>query len=240
MNPQTFFSLIAVLLPGFAAAEKTLSTEKQNTLYTKVNKTVNWFQSILGATLGITAIILAATTFSSLVGSGFGNSTGKEIALLFCFVISAIVGASGGFENSRSLTILAFVACGLFIVFYFPSSIGLIFGLLLTNLGCFKVVYNLAKARSYEQVKRGFFKKDAVAIAFLTAGFYISLGSVFQRYLRLASEMGSIEPLKVLVLGASVTAPLLVTAIPLLYLIVLKTNRMIAAYRKSQPYLIQP
>ncbi|EGK90604.1 serine/threonine protein kinase [Microcoleus vaginatus PCC 9802] len=240
MDPQMFFALIAVLLPGFAAAEKTLYTEKEKTLYTKVNKTVNWFESILGATLGITAIFLAATTFSSLVGSGFGNSTGKEIALLFCLVISAIVGASGGVEKSRSLTILTFVACGLLIVFYLPSSIALIFVLLVTNLGCFKVVYTLAKARSYEQIKIGFFKKDAVAIAFLTAGFYISLGAVFQRYLRLANEMGSIEPLKVLVLAASATAPLLVTAIPLIYLIVLKRNRMIAGYRKSKPYLIKP
>lgn len=240
MDQGMFFTLIAVLLPGFAAAEKTLYTEKEKTLDTKANQSVNWFQSILGATLGITVIFLAATTFSSLVGSGFGNSTGKEIALLFCFVISAIVGASGGFEKSRSLTILAFVACGLWIVFNLPSSIAVIFVLLVTNLGCFKVVYTLAKARSYEQIKRGFFKKDAVAIAFLTAGFYITLGAVFQRYLRLANEMGSIEPLKVLVLAASATAPLLVTAIPLLYLIVIKRNRMIAAYRQSKPYLIQP
>ncbi|MEG3919689.1 serine/threonine-protein kinase [Microcoleus sp. POL10_C6] len=240
MDPPMFFTLIAVLLPGFAAAEKTLYTEKEKTIYTTGNKTVNWFQSILGGTLGITAILLAATTVLSLVGSGFGNSTGKEIALLVGFVISAIVGASGGFENSRSWTMLAFVACGLLIVFSLPTSIAVIFVLFVTNLGCFKVVYTLAKARSYEQIKRGFFKKDAVAIAFLTAGFYISLGAVFQRYLRLANEMGSIEPLKVLVLAASATAPLLVTAIPLLYLIVLKRNRMMAGYRKSKPYLIKP
>jgi len=240
IDPQMFLGLIVVLLPGFAAAEKTLYTEKEKTLSTKANKTVNWFQSLLGATLGITAIFLAATTFSSLVGSNFGNSTGKEIALLVCFVMSALVGASGGFENSRSLTLLAFVACGLLIVFHFPASIAAIFLLLLTNLGCFKVVYTLAKARSYEHIKRGFFKKDAVAIAFLTAGFYISLGAVFQGYLRLANEMGSLEPLKVLVLAATATAPLLVTAIPLLYLMVFKRNRMIAAYRKSEPYLIKP
>ncbi|MEG4169785.1 MULTISPECIES: serine/threonine-protein kinase [unclassified Microcoleus] len=239
MERWMFFTLIAVLLPGFAAAEKTLYTETEKNRYTKGNKTVNGFPSILGATLGITAILLAAITFASL-GSGFGNSTGKDIALLVGFVISAIVGASGDFENSRSLTILAFVACGILIVFSLPASMAVIFVLLLTNLGSFKVVYTLAKARTYEQIKRGFFKKDAVAISFLTAGFYISLGVVFQLYLRLATEMGSIEPLKVLVLAASATAPLLVTAIPLLYLIVLKRNRMIAAYRKSQPYLIKP
>ncbi len=240
MDRGMFFTLIAVLLSGFAAAEKTLYTEKEKTLYTKVNKTANGFQSVLGATLGITTIFLASTTFLSVIGSSFGNSTGQEIALLFCLVIAAIVGASGCVEKSRSLTILAFLACGLLSVFYLPTSIVVTFVLFVTNLGCFKVVYTLAKARSYEQIKRGFFKKDAVAIAFLTAGFYISLGAVFQRYLSVANEMGSIEPLKVLVLAASATAPLLVTAIPLLYLIVLKRNRMIAAYRKSKPYLIKP
>ncbi|MEG4624706.1 serine/threonine-protein kinase [Microcoleus sp. w1-18aA5] len=240
MDRGMFFTLIAVLLSGFAAAEKMLYTEKEKTLYTKVNKTANGFQSVLGATLGITTIFLASTTFLSVIGSSFGNSTGQEIALLFCLVIAAIVGASGCVEKSRSLTILAFLACGLLSVFYLPTSIVVTFVLFVTNLGCFKVVYTLAKARSYEQIKRGFFKKDAVAIAFLTAGFYISLGAVFQRYLSVANEMGSIEPLKVLVLAASATAPLLVTAIPLLYLIVLKRNRMIAAYRKSKPYLIKP
>ncbi|MEG4857659.1 serine/threonine-protein kinase [Microcoleus sp. K1-B6] len=240
MDRGMFFTLIAVLLSGFAAAEKMLYTEKEKTLYTKVNKTANGFQSVLGATLGITTIFLASTTFLSVIGSSFGNSTGQEIALLFCLVIAAIVGASGCVEKSRSLTILAFLACGLLSVFYLPTSIVVTFVLFVTNLGCFKVVYTLAKARSYEQIKRGFFKKDAVAIAFLTAGFYISLGAVFQRYLSVANEMESIEPLKVLVLAASATAPLLVTAIPLLYLIVLKRNRMIAAYRKSKPYLIKP
>ncbi|MEG4147020.1 serine/threonine-protein kinase [Microcoleus sp. Pol12B5] len=240
MDRGMFFTLIAVLLSGFAAAEKMLYTEKEKTLYTKVNKTANGFQSVLGATLGITTIFLASTTFLSVIGSSFGNSTGQEIALLFCLVIAAIVGASGCVEKSRSLTILAFLACGLLSVFYLPTSIVVTFVLFVTNLCCFKVVYTLAKARSYEQIKRGFFKKDTVAIAFLTAGFYISLGAVFQRYLSVANEMGSIEPLKVLVLAASATAPLLVTAIPLLYLIVLKRNRMIAAYRKSKPYLIKP
>lgn len=243
---QIFLIFVAALVTGFAAAE--------NTLYAEVNATeINWFGSVLGAVLGVTAVAIISITLESIFGIGFGNDTGKGIALLVGFVLSALVGASyGSVANSRGLTIAAFAASGLVI---FSSLVVMILGamsqspleismglisLILVSSSCWLVVYNLAKARIPDRVKRGFSKKDAVTIAFLTAGFCISLGAGFQHFLQLGNETESLEPLKVLVLGGSTIAPLLVTSIPLLYLIVFKRNRIIAEYRKSEPNLIKP
>jgi hypothetical protein len=90
------------------------------------------------------------------------------------------------------------------------------------NSACWVVVYNLVKPRISEQLKRGFFKQDALNVTFLTAGFCISLGSGIQLFLNFKNEIGSLENLNFLVLGGSVLASLAVTAIPLLNLIILK------------------
>ncbi|WP_445174881.1 serine/threonine protein kinase [Microcoleus sp.] len=242
---QNLFILVSLLVSGFVAAEKTLNAEVNGT-------EVNSFGAIFGATLGITAIVLVANTIESIFGSGFTNSIGKVIALLVGFVVSALVGASvGSVANSRGLTIAAFAASGL-VIFYpwvflglemwespFAPGMGLI-SFILASCACYFVVYNLAQARIYEQLKRGFFKQDAVAVAFLTAGFWISLGAGFSHLLNLANEIESVEASKILAVAGSVLVPLAVTAIPLLNLIVFKRNRIIAEYRKSEPYLIKP
>ncbi|MBD0342577.1 MAG: serine/threonine protein kinase, partial [Microcoleus sp. Co-bin12] len=80
----------------------------------------------------------------------------------------------------------------------------------------------------------------AMAIAFLTAGFCISLGAGFSHFLNLGNEIESVEASKILAVAGSVLVPLAATAIPLLNLIVFKRNRIIAEYRKSKPYLIKP
>ncbi|MBD1886133.1 serine/threonine-protein kinase [Microcoleus vaginatus] len=239
-----FLMSVAVLVTGFAAAEKTLNAEVNGTQ-------VNWFASVFGSTLGITAIVLAAITFESIFGSGFGNTTGKAIALLVCFVVSALLGAS--VTNNRNLTIAAFAVPGL--VTMFSSLFFLIVGdiselplwiamgmlyLILVSSGCWLVVYKLAKAMISAQLKRGFFKHDAVAIAFLAAGFWISLGAGLQLSLKWENEIESLEIMKILAVAGSAIAPLIVTAIPLLNLIVFKRNRIIAEYRKSEPNLIKP
>jgi serine/threonine protein kinase len=111
-----FMIMLAPLVAGFAAAEKTLNAEVNG-------NALNTFGSVFGATLVITAMVFVANTFESIFGSGFTNSTGKVIALLVGFVVSALVGASvGSVANSRDLTIAAFAASGLVIFssFVFP------------------------------------------------------------------------------------------------------------------------
>ncbi|MGB7890903.1 MAG: serine/threonine-protein kinase [Microcoleus sp.] len=242
---QSLFMLVTLLVTGFAAAEKTLNAEVNGT-------EVNSFGSVFGATLGITAMVLVAKTFESIIGSGFTNSIGKATALLVCFVVSALVGASvGSVANSRGVTIAAFAASGLVIfsslVFLLlgmsesPFGVGMgVISFILASSGCCLLVYALAQPRIHEQLKRGFLKQDAVAIAFLTAGFCISLGAGSSHFLNLANEIESVEAGKILAVAGSALVPLAVTAIPLLNLIVFKRNRIIAEYRKSKPYLIKP
>ncbi|MEO6862892.1 MAG: serine/threonine-protein kinase [Microcoleus sp.] len=240
-----FVMMLAPLVTGFAAAEKTLNAEVNGTA-------LNSFGSVFGATLVITAMVLVANTFESIFGSGFTNSTGKVIALLVGFVVSALVGASvGSVANIRGLAIAAFAASGLVIFssLVFPllgmseSPFGngsRLIALILLSSGCSALVYTLAQPRIHDLLERGFFKQDAVAIVFLTAGFCISLGFGFSHYLNLAIERESVEASKILAVAASALVPLAATAIPLLNLIVFKRNRIIAEYRKSEPYLIKP
>jgi hypothetical protein len=239
------FMFVTPLVTGFAVAEKTLNAEVNGT-------EVNSFGSLFGATLGITAMVLVANTLASIFGSGFANSTGKVIALLVGFVVSALVGASVGSVANWGLTIAAFAASGLVIfsslVFPLLGRSELLFGtgmvpsslILASSAFCSLVIYALAKTRIDYQLKRGFLKQDAVAIAFLTAGFYISLGAGSIKFLNLAKEIESVEASKILAVAASALVPLAATAIPLLNLIVFKRNRIIAEYRKSEPYLIKP
>jgi serine/threonine protein kinase len=242
---QSLFMLVSLLVSGFVAAEKTLNAEVNGT-------EVNSFGAVFGATLGITAMVLVANTIESIFGSGLTNSIGKVIALLVSFVVSALVGASvGSVANSRGLTIVAFAASGLVIfsswVFLqlgmsespFAPGMGLI-SFILASSACYFVVYTLADPRIHALLKKGFFKQDAVAIVFLTAGFCISLGAGFSHFLNLGNEIESVEASKILAVAGSVLVPLAATAIPLLNLIVFKRNRIIAEYRKSKPYLIKP
>ena len=274
MYRENFFIFLPVLVTGFTAAEKTLYAEMNGI-------EINWLASVLGGTCGTTVMFWAGNGFQLMFASGLGNnSTGKEIALLLGFVVSALLGASvGSLVNRRGLNIISlllgsvvsallgasgfgslvtnrrlsgYLASGLVILTYLllvlagamselPLFIAMrVIFIFFVNSACWVVVYNLVKPRISEQLKRGFFKQDALNVTFLTAGFCISLGSGIQLLLNFKNEIGSLENLKFLVLGGSVLASLAVTAIPLLNLIILKRNRILANYRKSQPNLIEP
>jgi hypothetical protein len=271
MHRESFFIFLPVLVTGFTAAEKTL--------YAEMNEIeINWLASVLGGTCATTVMFWAGNGFELMFASGLGNnSTGKEIALLLGFVVSALLGASvGSLVNRRGLNIIAlllgsvvsallrasvgslvtirglYIASGLVIFTYLvlllvgemsglPLFIAMeVIFIFLVNSACWVVVYNLVKPRISEQLKRGFFKEDALKVTFLTAGFCISLGSGIQLFLNFKNEIGSLDNLKFLALGGSALASLAVTAIPLLNLIIFKRNRILANYRKSQPNLIKP
>jgi hypothetical protein len=102
MYREIFFIILAALVTGFTAAEKTLYAEMNGI-------EINWLASVLGGTCGTTVMFFAGNTFELMFASGFGNnSIGKEIALLLGFVVSALVGASvGSLVNRRGLKIIA-------------------------------------------------------------------------------------------------------------------------------------
>ncbi len=243
----TYLIIATIPVIGFVAAEKTLNGAMNGTK-------INWFGSIFGAVLGVTVVLIGTIGFQSIVGLTFLNSlTSLPIAQTIGFVGSALVGASlGSVANSRGFRIAAFSACGLLIASSFISlkmgymwelffQINMVFiTLILAGSTCWLVVDSLSKAIILDLLKKGFFNKDAVAIVLLTAVFCINLGGGFQMYLKLANEIESIEPLKVLVLVGSAIASLVITAIPLLNLIVFKRNIIIAEYRKSEQNLIKP
>ncbi|MEG3877407.1 serine/threonine-protein kinase [Microcoleus sp. herbarium7] len=232
------------LLPGFIAAENTLHAEANGTK-------INWFGSIVGSSLGITAVSIVGIVLKSYFEINF-NSMHEFIPLLICFVISAFVGAAiGSVANSRSLTISAFATFGILFmsVFFlgFDSALRLhltigmlLITTLLVNSFCWLVVYNFTGDIISERIKKDVFKQDAVTIAFLTAGFCISLGSRFEGFLKLINNLDSVvEPLQILAFGGITLVFLSVTGIPLLNLIVFKKDRVIANYRKSEANLIK-
>ena len=237
--------LISPLVTGFIAAEKTLYAEVKGT-------EVNWFGAVFGASFGITAMSILTSAFASVFEINLGDNLSKIIPLLVCLVLSALVGAAAGsVASSWTLTLWAFAASGL--NFISSLALGLNFGmtqplgisiylivLLLFSSFCWLVVYTLAKPGISDRIKKGFLKQDAVTLAFLTAGFCISLGTALQLFFKLATNMDSVEIMELLLVGGITIAPVALTAIPLLNLIVFKRNQIIANYRKSQPHLIKP
>ncbi|NJR24888.1 MAG: serine/threonine protein kinase [Richelia sp. CSU_2_1] len=233
--------LISPLVNGFIAAEKTL--------YAEVNGTeINWFGAVSGASLGITAMSVLTIAFSSFFKIDLGDNLSKIIPLLACFMASALVGASAGsVASSWTLTLwglavlgLTFISClALGLDFGMSQSIYLIILILFASF-CWLVVYNLAKPGISDRIKKGFLKQDAVTLAFLTAGFCISLGTALQLIFKLAMNINSVELMELLIVGGITISPVAITAIPLLNLIAFKRNKIIANYHKSRSNLVKP
>ncbi|MEG4516591.1 serine/threonine-protein kinase [Microcoleus sp. AT9b-C5] len=245
-DPLPVFILLIPLFTGIIAAE--------NTLYAEVNGTeINWFGAVVGASIGITAMSLVEIVLKSCFDMSFFNGMGEFIIFLVCLLTSACVGGSvGSLGNSRSLTILALAASGLLflsgILLRLNSTLNSLLGigmllisLIMLSSWCWLVVYNLAKYRISDRIKKGFLKQDAVTITFLTAGFCMNLGSGFQWFLKLINNLDSVvEPQQFLAFAGITLLSLAATGIPLLNLIVFKRNRVIANYRQSEPNLIKP
>ena len=177
------------LLTGCIVAETTLRAEVNG-------EKTDVFHSIFGASLGIAVMSMFWRISTENLNVDLVKNTSVSAALslfwLFCFLVSALVGAdAGSVANKRTLTILAFVVF-VFIVFSFSfltdssgmvsfsGIIGLFIMLLVSTLMGWSSVYNLFKYRIYDCLNKGFFKQDAVTIVFLTAGFYLNLGAGFQ------------------------------------------------------------
>ncbi|NJM60581.1 MAG: hypothetical protein HC849_10865 [Oscillatoriales cyanobacterium RU_3_3] len=79
-----------------------------------------------------------------------------------------------------------------------------------------------------------------MTLAFLTAGFCISLGTALQLIFKLAMNINSVELMELLIVGGITISPVAITAIPLLNLIAFKRNKIIANYHKSRSNLVKP
>jgi hypothetical protein len=102
-------------------------------------------------------------------------------------------------------------------------------------------VFNFTiKLLIYEQGERGVYKVDAAKIAFLTAGFWTSLGVAFKVFLKFKNQIDFVDTREFIGVASISLASLAVTAIPLLYLSVFKPKRIIDQYRKSERNLIKP
>jgi serine/threonine protein kinase len=178
----------------------------------------------------ITWLDLGGVAIGAFLGAFLGALIGAAKVRKIWLVLGGVaIGAFGLAEIVGWSAIIFLIGAGMFFF-------------LLATL-CSWTVMEIVNAMIKEHLYRGFYTKytkDAVAVAFLSLGFSISLGSAPVLLFNLASQLPFVEPLEMAVAAGMAIASLAATAIPLLNLIVFKRFRIIAEYRKSEPDLIKP
>ncbi|MEG4841872.1 serine/threonine-protein kinase [Microcoleus sp. B9-D4] len=104
----------------------------------------------------------------------------------------------------------------------------------------YKIVHLMFNHVIDEQRSRQIIEVDAAQIAFLCAGFCMSLGLLFYLFLKVGSQLEWVEPMEMIAVGGTIMVSLVVTAIPLFEMSVFKSKRILAHYHKSEPNLIKP
>jgi serine/threonine protein kinase len=255
LNPSFFAIFMPGLLAGFVAAEKIMIGRATGAEFNWVRVRVLGGASN-GTLLGSVAGFIAA-------GDMMSKSTNEQIASLAgCLALGAVTGAiTGAFIGGvmRGCMDLNIVFSG-FLMLIGPGflkemplegmgdaivniilimlSIGIMLLFIWVINPCISaavcmIVYFLVLSQIEEC------KKDAVEVAFISAGFGVSLGAAYQLFSNVVSQQAWVEPLEMAVAGGMAIAGLAATAIPLLNLS-FKRSRMIAEYRKSEPDLIKP
>ncbi len=227
-------------IAGFATAEKTMIAEVEGI---EIRPFGTVAQAVLGAVIGaalgaVAQSWLAANDWGFLIVSG-GLGMGTLLGALVADI-----------KKSYQVVTLILGECtivGLVLVAVAMKNIGAVYGIvvmLVTGhaiaLLCWRIIVALVNARIPDQRRRGYYEKDAIAIALLTAGFCISLGAGLQLFLKIAAQLDWIEPLELAAVAGIAIAGLSATALPLLNLILFKRSRIIAEYRKSETHLIKP
>jgi hypothetical protein len=126
---------------------------------------------------------------------------------------------------------------------FFPSSYNVIVAIVVLILAVATLSYkivNLVFNNLIDEQTRQILGVDATKIAFLTAGFCMSLPVAFLLLLQLAFQLEWVEPREILVVGGTTMTSLAFTGIPLIDSIVFQPKRMLANYRKSRLNLIKP
>jgi serine/threonine protein kinase len=244
------------LLAGFVAAEKIMIGRATGAEF-------NWVGVLVGASNGT---LLGSVAGFIAAGGIMSNSTNGQIASLAGYLVGAVTGAlTGSFLGCDMRGCLNWIVFQLFsgwlAMFLLPCILKevpgdgsngeeivtvvvhiLLSGIMLLFLWVINpcisaavciIVYFLVLSQIEEC------KKDAVEVAFISAGFGVSLGAAYQLFSNVVSQQAWVEPLEMAVAGGMAIAGLAATAIPLLNLS-FKRSRMIAEYRKSEPDLIKP
>ena len=235
--------IIFILIFLFAAVERPMIAEMEG-IEAKPFQTLTI--AALGAVIGLTLGVVAGIWIVGFVGLVMGTLVGASAPYInkkFATFIVALIGCVW------AGILLIFVAIGVAAiknivpVFLVLLSLCVQTGLLyLIPFYLWRGLKALVSAIIPVLLRRGYYKKDAVRIALLTAGFCISLAAGLQLSLNilLAHLDGWVEPLELAAVAGTAIAGLSATAIPLLNLILFKRDRIIAEYRKSEPYLIKP
>jgi serine/threonine protein kinase len=232
------------LFAGFMAAEKIMIGKA-------TGAEVNGVGVLVGSTAG--AMLVGFFVFLRPLDDIQINLLIKTWLDLGGFAIGAFLGAFlGALIGAAKVRKIWLVLGGIAIGAFGLAEIGWngIIVLVVEGMFCFLLatlcswtVRGIVNAMIKEHLYRGFYTKytkDAVAVAFLSLGFSISLGAAPVLLFKLASQLPFVEPLEMAVAAGMAIASLAATAIPLLNLIVFKRFRIIAEYRKSEPHLIKP
>jgi hypothetical protein len=225
----------------FATVEKTMMAEAEG-IEAKAFQTVDRavFGAVIGATLGAVAETWMVSTHIGFLMVAVGLMMGTLVGALApdikknyqtatrvltgCAVVGMLLVAVV-IKNPVAVLVIAFI----FLVEY---PIALLY---------WRTLKALVSAKIPNMLRRGYYKKDAVIITLLTAGFCISLGAGLQLYLKIVVPyLDWVKPLELAAVAGTAIAGLSATAIPLLNLILFKRSRIIAEYRKSEPDLIKP
>jgi hypothetical protein len=250
-NPFWLYLIFATsILPGIIAAEIIVMSE----LYGFSGKKFNWNTAVYAS--GFSYLISVISAIIALTMSPGGIS--GVVAWVVNVIIAPVLGSLAGIIFGNYLNFIASIAStaaivGLFVFISMPgSNLGLLVvtSVVLIFVICIYIVLNAAvcffvfkftiKLLIYAQRERGVYKIDAAKIAFLTAGFWTSLGVAFKVFLKFKNQIDFVDTREFIGVASLSLASLAVTAIPLLDLIVFKPKRIIDQYRKSERNLIKP
>jgi hypothetical protein len=149
----------------------------------------------------------------------------------------------GSIPNVTIVNVKITIVALIMLLSFFPSSYNVIVALVVLILAVATLSYkivNLVFNNLIDEQTRQILGVDATKIAFLTAGFCMSLPVAFILLLQLAFQLEWVEPREILVVGGTTMTSLAFTGIPLIDSIVFTPKRMLANYHQSQPNLIKP
>jgi len=210
----------------------------------------NWLGALYGGLIGL----IFSGFISILISIAFDIPKGMSDYQLIFFVCAGSVLVSisvtllgalilGSIMNSTTVAVIMLLL--LFSLYVYMGVIGLMVSVIVVLiLALASLIYKSVNSTFNnlidELISRQILEVDATKITFLTAGFCISLGVAFQLFLKLVTQLKSVEPMELIAVGGTTMAFLAVTAIPLINMIFFKPKRILADYRKSQPNLIKP
>jgi hypothetical protein len=229
---------------GFLFAEIAITTKLKKYDF-------NWWGALC---VGLIGLIFSGFLSSILTSIAFDIAKGTIDYQLIIFVCAVsvlvwipvtLLGALilGSIPNVTIVNVKITIVALIMLLSFFPSSYNVIVAIVVLILAVATLSYkivNLVFNNLIDEQTRQILGVDATKIAFLTAGFCMSLPVAFILLLQLAFQLEWVEPREILVVGGTTMTSLAFTGIPLIDSIVFQPKRMLANYRKSRLNLIKP